>query len=107
MRFCSPEVLANPTASELRNGWDPQSLTEFLWASSGSDFDFRAELLRRAEARRAQCVKALAKFKSAAKPKTACGQKALSLLKQNVSAAEADAALAAKKFAETHRDRWR
>jgi hypothetical protein len=94
-------VLANPTASELRNGWDPQSLTEFLWASSGSDFDFRAELLRRAEARRKQCVHALARFKSSAQPKAECEQKALARLENNLAAAEVDAALAAKKFAET------
>lgn len=43
--------IAIPTLGEAKNGWTPATLTDFLRKSCPSKFEFRQEMLRRAQDR--------------------------------------------------------
>ncbi len=55
--------VAIPTEGEAKNGWTPQSLTDYLRKSAGSEFEYRQEMLARARERMDRAAKAVFDFK--------------------------------------------
>jgi hypothetical protein len=93
-----PTGLLRLTAQEIKNGWTPASLTNYLRTSTGTDHEFKRELLVRARDFEHRCADALRRFKQSADLDSPAAQKQLAMLEQDLAAARADADFAAERF---------
>jgi hypothetical protein len=93
-----PSGLARPTEGEARNGWTPDTLTEYLRAQTGDDHAFHCELLRRAQEFLRLCREVVAMAQRAGD--TGQAQQRLAMARQDLEQAQADVAYWTEKLAE-------
>ena len=94
-----PNELAVPTPEELKNGWDAERLTSYLRDTTGTQVEFRRELLERAHHRAHLAGAAVDKFRRTEDLTSDEAQEQLAELERVWREAAADAAYAADQLA--------